>query len=317
MGAVTLTSARSATAGVIGSPTAPTRSDRVAVTTVQAATPETEPRLVSVSQSHLHRSLAHALFPDVDECASASACDALTTCQNKIGSFDCSGCPTGFTGDGKSGCVGGYSRPVSRLRSSCRARAPLLTDVNECLVANGFCDRLTVCTNVPGSRMCSPCPAGYSGAGDAECKGEIPCSSCLLFVIPLLDCRYGRMSVEQWELRSSDRVHQHAGQSHLLAVSSWLHWFRLHIVPRCAVLLGPSVTNECAAFRCGRVPVSQWRLRLADCVYQHSRQSHLLWLPQWLQGNGPCRLLWFGDCACLLVHPAHCICRGCFGLRYQ
>jgi CUB/sushi domain-containing protein len=81
---------------------------------------------------------------DDDECAN-SPCDPFAICTNTTGGFECA-CPSGFTGNG----------------FTC-------TDINECLVANGNCDALTTCTNVPGSRTCGPCPAGYAGTGDTAC----------------------------------------------------------------------------------------------------------------------------------------------------
>ena len=38
-------------------------------------------------------------------------------------------------------------------------------DIDECAGGNGGCDLLTTCTNIPGSRTCSACPAGYNGTG--------------------------------------------------------------------------------------------------------------------------------------------------------
>src|SRR5262245_2954761 len=46
---------------------------------------------------------------------------------------------------------------------------PDCVDVDECLVKNGGCNRQTVCTNVPGTRECGPCPSGFTGSGETTC----------------------------------------------------------------------------------------------------------------------------------------------------
>jgi hypothetical protein len=48
-----------------------------------------------------------ANFADIDECLLNNGnCDALSNCTNTAGSRTCSGCPSGFTGNGLAGCVG-------------------------------------------------------------------------------------------------------------------------------------------------------------------------------------------------------------------
>ena len=43
-------------------------------------------------------------------------------------------------------------------------------DIDECLTGNGACDPLVVCTNLPGTRSCGPCPPSpYTGQGDTAC----------------------------------------------------------------------------------------------------------------------------------------------------
>ncbi len=42
---------------------------------------------------------------DINECNS-SPCDPLTQCQNTVGSYNCTACPIGYTGDGKTECTG-------------------------------------------------------------------------------------------------------------------------------------------------------------------------------------------------------------------
>ncbi|GAB1597691.1 tolloid-like protein 2, partial [Argonauta hians] len=84
---------------------------------------------------------------DIDECSSrGSPCfkHSQVTCYNTPGSFHCSACPAGFTGNGFS-CM----------------------DINECEVNNGGCSRVPLvdCINTYGSRTCGPCPGDYSGDG--------------------------------------------------------------------------------------------------------------------------------------------------------
>lgn len=83
---------------------------------------------------------------DVDECQSASSCfqHPSVHCINFPGSFICSSCPAGYTGNG----------------FSCN-------DINECEVNNGGCSlnpRVT-CINTVGSSTCGQCPTGYTGNG--------------------------------------------------------------------------------------------------------------------------------------------------------
>ncbi|XP_065181489.1 fibrillin-2-like [Sycon ciliatum] len=72
---------------------------------------------------------------DIDECVTGShVCHANSTCQNTIGSYNCS-CHSGFTGDGKN-----------------------CTDINECLLPSPPCDYKR-CINEMGNYTC--CQLGY------------------------------------------------------------------------------------------------------------------------------------------------------------
>ncbi|XP_071942939.1 cubilin-like isoform X2 [Antedon mediterranea] len=88
-----------------------------------------------------------ACTSDVDECqARIYPCsnDPYVPCINVQGSYYCSTCPTGYTGNGHQ-CA----------------------DINECNTNNGGCSQspYVTCTNTQGSRTCGPCPAGYFGDG--------------------------------------------------------------------------------------------------------------------------------------------------------
>jgi hypothetical protein len=101
---------------------------------------------------------------DVDECDGAP-CDPMTTCMNVAGSFGCSGCPSGYMGNGRTGCQ----------------------DIDECATDNGGCGPGVDCMNTPGGRMCGPCPTGYIVEDGTcvdvdECNTVNPClngASCL------------------------------------------------------------------------------------------------------------------------------------------
>ena len=72
------------------------------------------------------------------------------------------GCEPGFSGSPEKGCK----------------------DVDECLVSNGGCHRLTGCENTPGSRTCGGCPKDYAGDGYIGCFnvnecGTVDCSDRL------------------------------------------------------------------------------------------------------------------------------------------
>ena len=52
--------------------------------------------------------MVNPLFlPDIDECAGEHDCNVLADCADTEGSYTCT-CNTGYTGDGKSSCVGKY-----------------------------------------------------------------------------------------------------------------------------------------------------------------------------------------------------------------
>ncbi|XP_036358468.1 cubilin-like [Octopus sinensis] len=94
-----------------------------------------------------HPSSSPSCTVDIDECNLVSSpCfkHAQVHCINLPGSFRCSPCPTGFTGNGFS-CM----------------------DINECETSNGGCSLVPLvdCLNTYGSRSCGPCPAGYTGDG--------------------------------------------------------------------------------------------------------------------------------------------------------
>jgi hypothetical protein len=96
-------------------------------------------------------SLDAQALPDsgpIDPCLTENGgCDSLTICTNAEGVPTCGACPTGYSGDGASGCI----------------------DVDECVTDNGECDPLSSCTNTAGGRACGACPLGYSGTGLTGC----------------------------------------------------------------------------------------------------------------------------------------------------
>jgi hypothetical protein len=88
----------------------------------------------------------------VNECDN-DPCDPLTMCGNSRGSFTCSICPSGYTGDGRTGC----------------------DDVDECAFNNGGCGAST-CINIGGSYTCEDCPVGYAVV-DGICTDIDECRS--------------------------------------------------------------------------------------------------------------------------------------------
>ena len=85
----------------------------------------------------------------VNPCASASACDPLTSCAYVgPGACSCSACPPGFGGSGLAGC----------------------SDINEC-TTSAPCDPAVACTNTVGGYRCGQCPSPpfVAGAGYGAC----------------------------------------------------------------------------------------------------------------------------------------------------
>ncbi|MET0387285.1 MAG: hypothetical protein ABW321_15055 [Polyangiales bacterium] len=131
---------------------------------------------------------------DIDECDIGSdSCDERTNCLNLPGSFECSDCPTGFSGNGKdadgcldidecaldlAGCsedVDCENTPGAFLCGDCPAGftgggAAGCLDIDECLTNNGGCDALVECLNAPGGFSCGACPSTHTGNGTDGCE---------------------------------------------------------------------------------------------------------------------------------------------------
>ena len=63
-------------------------------------------------------------------------------------------------------------------RASCGINITV-EDRDECVANNGGCDDVAVCTNQPGSRLCSPCPFGFDGNGYNDGGGCTLVNQCL------------------------------------------------------------------------------------------------------------------------------------------
>lgn len=106
---------------------------------------------------------------DVDECKRPSVCSSGSTCQNSVGSFQCTrSCGVGYTFDA--------------IFVQCR-------DVNECMTSAHNCNTGMRCENYPGSFRCireKPCGTGYSvNVYTQECDDIDECS------LSLHDCQRG------------------------------------------------------------------------------------------------------------------------------
>ena len=133
--------------------------------------------------SHLSLNRCAFIGPDIDECVTDNGgCDWLTVCNNTAGNRTCSVCPSGYRGDGYRGCVGAqrsarqlcFAALIAALIAAC------ITDIDECQSNNGGCDSLMSCKNTPGSRLCGPCPSGYSDRNTGiHCYGEALPAACL------------------------------------------------------------------------------------------------------------------------------------------
>lgn len=50
----------------------------------------------------------NGLMQDINECNTTAKCDPLTTCVNTAGSYNCTACPSGYSGTGITSCIGTY-----------------------------------------------------------------------------------------------------------------------------------------------------------------------------------------------------------------
>jgi len=98
-----------------------------------------------VSTSYPQQMLCAPQLPVSCKFPPNGGCDPMTTCTTvgvpPFGAISCGPCPSGYSGDGDSGC----------------------SDIDECNFDNGGCDSHTTCTNKEGSFDCSPCPKGFGG----------------------------------------------------------------------------------------------------------------------------------------------------------
>jgi EGF domain/Calcium-binding EGF domain len=129
--------------------------------------------------------------PNDRNCTSTNGgCDALVTCtQVTPTAVTCGACPSGYSGNGLSGCVNVDECAASPCAAvaTCTDTPGSFTcacsmgysgdggvtcdDVNECPSA---CDPRTTCTNTIGSFSCSSCPAPTIGQGALGCTSPLP-----------------------------------------------------------------------------------------------------------------------------------------------
>jgi len=96
---------------------------------------------------------------ELNTSCSDDPCDPLSVCTPLAeGGRECGACPSGYDGDGDSGC----------------------TDIDECASDNGGCDDAVVCRNNVGApASCGACPIGYDDAGGdgSSCVDIDECST--------------------------------------------------------------------------------------------------------------------------------------------
>lgn len=119
------------------------------------------------------------LCPDIDECASAGACQAERVCVNTIGSFRCD-CPPGYRTAGLGRQCRGEWALIEAFPSFTRVKVQMphwkysssvSADINECLEAD-FCFSGGECVNTAGSYTCV-CSQGFTLSDNrTACLGE-------------------------------------------------------------------------------------------------------------------------------------------------
>lgn len=85
---------------------------------------------------------------DVDPCDTDNGgCDELTSCTEDAGDAVCGDCPSGYLGDGLTGC-----------------------EVDACATDNGGCDVLRLCESDNAQATCGACIGGYKEDGEGGCE---------------------------------------------------------------------------------------------------------------------------------------------------
>lgn len=94
-------------------------------------------------------------------------------------------CNNGYRGDGINNCAGNYDNEsqfgilvtvLNNTITQCYLTR-CIVDVDECKVLNGGCHQNAICTNVPGTHMCT-CEQGFFGNGAVVCFGKRRILSC-------------------------------------------------------------------------------------------------------------------------------------------
>ena len=165
-------------------------------------------------------------------------------------------------------CIWGVRVDSAIYVFTTRAHLSAYLDVNECLIKNGGGDSKSECLNLPGSRKCDDCPAGWVNEGATGCKGLCHALIYLWYctcevrmrratsndLFPFMysyarrRIRRERMSEKQWRLRQQAKMHQHGGKQNMWKLPGRVFQWWSHRLQRFA-----SVWNWCLRNRfCAR-----------------------------------------------------------------
>lgn len=112
-------------------------------------------------------------------------CDPLTSCTDTTTGVACGACPSGYVGDGLTGCLdvnecltnnGGCGNATQYTCTNNVGAAPTCADLNECVVDSDGCPTTSRCVNSSGSFSCEPCGTNEIAQGAPGASETCDCA---------------------------------------------------------------------------------------------------------------------------------------------